>query len=105
MKRELYHNDGVLIYQSETPGEHEVMIGSDYFYLSRGDLDKLARADSDGLISKLRELNATGYDNLQCLGVSPGYLGWVLAKARIIELEEEKDSFIDEVRKAKEARQ
>jgi len=101
--KSLYDDDVIRIEQAKTPEEHDLYVGNQHYYLSRGILKECAEVDSEELGTRLWNINSEIISRIQNVEkISLERLGWAFAKARIKELEEEISYFIRESQEAKE---
>ena len=77
-----------IIYQPEADAHH-LIIGENLIVLERGILDELSRTSPEGLEMKLDAVNPSSDYILKSEGLTYEAVGWAIAQARLVELEDE----------------
>jgi len=94
---ELYSSEGIRVFYGESPGEHYLLVGDRYYSLSSGVLERMAKSNSRNLPETVQEVGIPDMkSSLEEAELSYDELGWNLAKARIIEIEEERNSLLED---------
>lgn len=75
---------------------HWFYIGEAGYFLDRSILEELACTEAEDIRKKLRSVNDLIVENLHEKGISMETAGYVFARARITELEEERNYFMRE---------
>jgi len=98
----LYSGGHITISEAESSQEHNLSVGQIHCYLQRGILEDLAnRQNIDSFRASLYNVDSTFLSQLEKSTVpenSIEHLAWAFAKARIKEVENERDYFMEQAR-------
>lgn len=88
-KDALYEGRKMKITYQPKADAHNLVIGDNLIVLERGVLEELSRTPIEGLTAKLNAINPLSEDIFKKENITYEAIGFAIAQARIIELEEE----------------